>query len=74
VARSLRAIDASQCDEVRDCDTIREAKEYAQRVLTDEHQRLCEYSEPMNVAIVKAFDGTANVCLAEYIRPGYREL
>ena len=45
-ARTREAVEASQCDVVRQCDTMKEAKTYARRALTDEFMRSSEASEP----------------------------
>lgn len=62
-----------QCDDVRDCDSLKEAKEFARYALTPAYQQSGEFSEPMNVARVMAFDGTANFSPVEYVRKGYVE-
>lgn len=45
-ASTREAVESSQCDVVRQCDTIKEAKAYARRTLTDEFAREAEASEP----------------------------
>lgn len=73
IGRSLVQVNAGQCDDVRECDTLKEAKEFARYALTEAYQNSGEFSEPMNVARVMAFDGTANFSPVEYIRKGYSE-
>lgn len=73
VARSMQAVDGGQCDDVRECDTIREAKEFARYSLTLAYQQSCEMSEPMNYARVMAVEGGSDVCVADFFRRGYSE-
>jgi len=73
VARSVAAVDAGQCDDVRECDTIKEAKDFARHALTTEYQRSGEFSQPMNYSRVMATEQGQDVCVADYFRKGYRE-
>jgi hypothetical protein len=75
VARSVQAVNDGQCDDVRECDTIKEAKEFARYSLTPEYQASNEFSEPMNYAQVRATEEVRgeerDVCVADYFRKGY---
>lgn len=77
VARSVRAVDDGQCDDVRPCDTIKEAKAFARYALDRKsaYQSSNEMTEPMNYARVMADEtGYAdNVCVADFFAKGYSE-
>ena len=62
VARTQEAVLNHQCDDVRECDTIAEAKKFAKYALSKECQASCEMSEPMGYAQV-IVDGE---CLYDY--------
>lgn len=70
VARSQEAV-RNSCDDVRECDTIKEAKDFARYSLTSEYQASGEFSEPMNYAAVMADEDGRDVCVADYFRKGY---
>lgn len=69
IARSQRAVESGQSDDVIQCDTLKEAREKAKHSLTTEYVRLTEVSEPMNYARVMKDDEI----VAEYWRKGYQE-
>jgi hypothetical protein len=71
VARSMEAVDDGQCDDVRDCDTIKEAKEFARYSLTAAYQASNEFSEPMNYARVMADEDGRDVCVHDFFRKGF---
>lgn len=73
VGRSVKAVDDGQCDDVKECDTIKEAKEFARHSLTEAYQRSGEFSEPMNYARVAADEDGQRICVADYFRKGYVE-
>lgn len=78
VARSQQAVNDGQCDDVRTCDTIAEAKKFARYALTPAYQASGEFSEPMNYAQVRATEEVRgqqreDVCVADYFRAGYSE-
>lgn len=70
VARSQEAA-RNSCDDVRECDTVAEAKKFARHSLTLEYQASGEFSEPMNYAAVMADEDGREVCLYDYFRKGY---
>lgn len=63
-AYSADQVEDSQCVEVRECDTVKEAKDHAKYCLTEAWQRNAETSEPLGYARVVA-DGEI---VAEYSR------
>lgn len=67
VARSQEAF-RNGCDDVRECDTVKEAKAFARYSLTEAYQKSGEFSEPMNCARVMRGDE----CLEEYWRKGWQ--
>ncbi len=73
VARSIEAIEDPRgaCDDVRECDTVKEAKEFARYSLTPAYMDSNEMSEPQNVARVMADEDGREVCLADYWRKGW---
>lgn len=71
VACSVEAVDAGQCDDVRDCDTIKEAKEFARYSLTPAYQASGEFSEPMNYARIMANEDGRDVCVTDFFRKGF---
>jgi hypothetical protein len=75
VGRSRRAIDDMGADDVRTCDTLKEAKTFAKYALTLAYQRSGEMSEPMNYARITVCNrvGDRDEIHSEYIRPGYDE-
>lgn len=70
VARSQEAA-VNSCDDVRQCDTIKEAKDFARYSLTVAYQESGEFSEPMNYAAVMAEEDGREVCVTDYFRKGY---
>lgn len=66
-ARTQTAVLNHSCDAVQTCDTIGEAKRLARHYLTDDYQRLCEMSEPLQYAQVVVNDQ----CLYDFFRKGY---
>lgn len=75
VARSISAIEDPRgaCDDVRECDTVKDAKVFARHALTNAYQTSGEFSEPMNVARVMADEPDGRtVCLADYWRKGWQ--
>ncbi len=56
-ARTQQDVLNCQCDEIRQCDTIKEAKEYAKYVLTNDFQKVNEMSEPLQYAAIYAGNG-----------------
>jgi hypothetical protein len=75
VGRSRRAIDDMGADDVRTCDTLKEAKAFAKYALTLAYQQSGEMSEPMNYAriIICQPNGVRDDFHSEYFRPGYDE-
>lgn len=71
VARSMQAVDDCQCDDVRECDTVKEAKDFARYALTDAYQQSGEFSEPMNYSRVMIKEDGKDVCLFDLFRKGY---
>ena len=71
VARSQEAVNRGSCDDVRECDTIAEAKKFARYALTEAYQQSAEMSEPMNYSAVMADEDGSDVCVADYFRKGY---
>jgi hypothetical protein len=79
VARSQSAVQDGQCDDVRECDTIAEAKKFARYSLTPAYQQSAGMSAPMNYARVVADEAgreyidndNGEVCVADYFRKGY---
>jgi hypothetical protein len=75
VGRSRREVNEKGADDVRTCDTIREAKSYVKYAFTVDYQRSNEFSEPMNYAriIICQPNGVRDDFHSEYFRPGYDE-
>lgn len=73
IARSVRAVDCHQCDDVRECDTVKEAKDFARYALTPAYQQSGEFSEPMNYSRIVADEDGRQICIADYFRKGYVE-
>lgn len=71
VARSVQAVEDSSCDDVRNCDTIAEAKKFARYSLTPEYQMSGEFSEPMEYARVVADENEREVIITEFYRKGF---
>jgi hypothetical protein len=71
VARSQDAVRNQSCDDVRECDTIKEAKHFARYSLTEAYQQSHETSELMNYAAVMAEEDGRDVCVYDYFRKGY---
>lgn len=71
VARSMQAVDDCQCDDVLECDTVKQAKDFARYALTDAYQQSGELSAPMNYSRVMACKDNRDVCLHDYFRKGY---
>jgi hypothetical protein len=66
VGRSMEQVANRQSDDVRKCDTIKEAKDFARHSLTEEYRRANEFTEPMNYARVMVRDE----CRYDYFRKG----
>jgi len=66
-AKTQSAVLDHQCDVVETFDTVKEAKAYAKRCLTDEYQRIHEMSAPLQYAQVTVNDE----CHYDYFRKGY---
>lgn len=66
VAQTIDAVDAGQCDEVRPCDTVREAKSFARYAMTVDYQKSGEFTNRMACARVMAEDQDGcDVCLED---------
>ena len=78
VARSVEAVDNHSCDDVRECDTVKEAKAFARYSLTPEYsanrtELACgriDY-EQMNYARVMVEEDGKEFCLVDYFRKGW---
>ncbi len=66
VGRTQDAVNSrdNQCDDVREFDTIKEAKDFAKYALTDAYQQSGEMSQPMGYSAVMRGDE----CLYDYFR------
>jgi hypothetical protein len=73
VGRSRRQVDDRRCEDVRECDTLKEAKAFAKYALTEEYRASGELSELMNNSRVMATEDEREVCLEDYTRKGYEE-
>lgn len=63
-AHTQGAVLDHQCDVVESFDTIKEARAYAKRTLTDEYQQQNEMSEPIRYAQVLV----NGECVSDYFR------
>lgn len=72
VARSVADLENS-CDDIRECETVAEAKKFARYSLTEAYRLSGEFSEPMNAARVMADEDGESVCLDDITRRGYVE-
>lgn len=67
VARSIEKFEGG-CDDVRECDTMKEAREFARYALTESYQHSGEFSEPMNCTRIMRGDEL----VAEFWRKGWK--
>lgn len=74
IARSIEDIEdpRGKCTDYRDCDTVKEAKDFARYSLTPAYLESNEMTEPMNVARVIAEEDGREVCISEHWRKGWR--
>ena len=71
VGRSIESVENGQCDDVRNCDTVREAKSFVRYAFTVDYQKSGEFSERMNYARIVADEDDREVIVYDSFRYGY---